>query len=128
MFKVGDKVTCGRWVGVGVVTEIYPDSATVYQVIVSVDGDSRHFSFTLDGRYCVGDRVTLKLYKEESTMEKVTVSVRVTKSFEITQAERQLILDLMEGKRITAIRFIYGQYKLTLAEAKRLCEAVWEAP
>ena len=61
-------------------------------------------------------------------MEKVTVTVQVTKSFEITKAERSLIVDLSEGKRITAIKFLFNQYKLTLAEAKSICEAVWEAP
>ena len=59
-------------------------------------------------------------------MEKVTI--QITKTFEITKAERSLIVDLRKGKRITAIKFLFGQYGLSLAEAKSICEAVWEAP
>ena len=127
MFKVGDKVICSRWVGIGEVVEIHPAASTVYQVIVSVPGDSRHFSFTNDGRYCVGDAITLFHVKEESIMEKVTVTIQVTKSFEITKADQQLILDLMNDK-FKAIKFIRAQHDLPLIEAKRLCKVVWEAP
>ena len=59
-------------------------------------------------------------------MEKVTVAIQVTKSFEITKAEQQLILDLMNDK-FNAVGFIRAQYDLPLIEAKRLCEAVWES-
>ena len=61
-------------------------------------------------------------------MEKITVTIQVTKSFEITKSERNLITDLSEGKRITAIKFIRAQYDLPLIEAKRICGAVWETP
>ena len=60
-------------------------------------------------------------------MEKVTVTIQVTKYFEITKAERNLVLDLVNDK-FKAIKFIRAQYDLPLIEAKRICGAVWEAP
>ena len=59
-------------------------------------------------------------------MEKITVTIQVTKDFEITKAEQQLILDLVNDK-FKAIRFIRAQYDLPLIEAKRICGAVWES-
>ena len=60
-------------------------------------------------------------------MNKVTVTVQVSKSFEVTQAEQQLILDLVNDK-VKAIKFIRAQYDLPLIEAKRICGAVWSTP
>ena len=60
-------------------------------------------------------------------MEKITVTIQVTKLFEITKSEQQLILDLVNDK-FKAIKFIRAQYDLPLIEAKRICEAVWSTP
>ena len=60
-------------------------------------------------------------------MNKVTVTIQVTKSFEIAKAERNLVLDLVNDK-IKAIKFIRAQYDLPLIEAKRICGAVWSTP
>ena len=122
MFKVGDKVTSSKFSGVGEVVQIR--NSGTYVTKVSTSGSYR--SFTLDGRYSVGESVCLFHVKEE-IMEKVTVTIQVTKSFEITKAEQQLILDLVNDK-IKAIKFIRAQYGLPLIEAKRICGAIWEAP
>ena len=125
MFKVGDKVVCeDTFDGVGEVVNILYGP---YPVIVK-SPQREDFSFALDGRYFSDSPVTLKLVKEESIMEKITVTIQVTKSFEITRVERNLIADLSEGKRITTIKFIRAQYDLPLIEAKRICEAVWSTP
>ena len=123
MFKAGDKVTCDQFDGVGEVVNILYGP---YPVIVK-SPQREDFSFALDGRYFSDSPVTLKLVKEESIMEKITVTIQVTKSFEVTKAEQQLILDLVNDK-IKAIKFIRAQYDLPLIEAKRICEAVWSTP
>ena len=124
MFKVGDKVVCeDTFDGVGEVVNILYGP---YPVIVK-SPQREDFSFALDGRYFSDSPVTLKLVKEESIMEKITVTIQVTKSFEVTKAEQQLILDLVNDK-IKAIKFIRAQYDLPLIEAKRICEAVWSTP
>lgn len=120
MFKVGDKVTSPKFNGIGVVVAILWDAGYPIRV-ENVDGCT--YTFTLDGRYSEAP-VSLFHIKEEPTMEKVTVTVQVSKSFEITQAEQQLILDLVNDK-FKAIKFIRAQYDLPLIEAKRICEAVW---
>ena len=122
MFKVGDKVTSPTFSGVGEVVQIR--NSGTYVTKVSTSGS--YLSFTLDGRYSVGESVCLFHVKEE-IMEKVTVTIQVIKSFEITKAEQQLILDLVNDK-IKAIKFIRAQYGLPLIEAKRICGAIWEAP
>ena len=60
-------------------------------------------------------------------MEKITVTIQVTKLFEITKSEQQLILDLVNDK-FKAIKFIRAQYDLPLIEAKCICETVWSTP
>lgn len=123
MFKVGDKVTSSKFSGVGEVVQIR--NSGTYVTKVSTSGS--YLSFTLDGRYSVGESVCLFHVKEEPTMEKVTVTIQVSKSFEITKSERNLILDLVNDK-FKAIKFIRAQYDLPLIEAKRICGAVWSTP
>ena len=123
MFKVGDKVMASKFSGVGEVVAILWDAEYPIRV-ENVDGCT--CTFTLDGRYYSEYPVSLFHIKEESIMEKVTVTIKVSKSFEITEAEQQLILDLVNDK-VKAIKFIRAQYDLPLIEAKRLCEAVWES-
>ena len=59
-------------------------------------------------------------------MEKVTVTIQITKSFEITEAERKLVVDLLHTN-ISAILFIKNQYGLSLAEASQICDKIWES-
>ena len=123
MFKVGDKVTSPKFNGIGEVVAILWD--VEYPIKVeNVDGCT--YTFTLDGRYSESP-ATLKLVKEESVMEKITVTIQVSKSFEITKAERNLVLDLVNDK-FKAIKFIRAQYDLPLIEANRICESVWSTP
>ena len=124
MFKVGDKVTSSKFNGTGEVVAILWD--VEYPIKVeNVDGCT--YTFTLDGRYYLEYSVSLFHVKEESAMEKITVTIQVSKSFEITKAEQQLILDLVNDK-IKAIKFIRAQHGLPLIEAKRICGAVWSTP
>ena len=123
MFKVGDKVTSPKFSGSGEVVNILHGP---YPVIVE-NVDCCTYTFTLDGRYFADSSISLFHVKEESVMEKVTVTIQVTKSFEITKAERNLVLDLMNDK-FKAIKFIRAQHDLPLIEAKRICEAVWSTP
>ena len=123
MFKVGDKVICARFEGVGEVVEIVE---TIDDYPVKVMYRFSKFSFTLDGRYYRVSPVSLFHVKEESTMEKITVTIQVSKSFEITKAERKLVVDLLHTN-ISAILFIKNQYGLSLAEASQICDKIWES-
>mgnify|MGYP003527652766 CR=1 FL=1 len=122
MFKVGDKVTSSKFNGIGEVVQIRNSGTYVTQV--STSGSYR--SFTRDGRYFSDQPVSLFHVKEE-IMGKVTVTIQVTKNFEITEAEQRLIQQL-EDKKVVAISFIRKQYDCGLLEAKRICEAVWSTP
>ena len=123
MFKVGDKVTCARFEGVGEVVEIV-ETIDTYPVKVMYGFST--FSFTRDGRYYVDSLVSLFHVKEEPIVEKVTVTIQVLKDFEITKAERNLVLDLV-GLRPTAVEFIRRQYDLSFDDARSICKAVWES-
>ena len=124
MFKVGDKVTCARFEGVGEVVEIV-ETIDTYPVKVMYGFST--FSFTRDGRYYVDSLVSLFHVKEEPTVEKVTVTIQVLKDFEITKAERNLVLDLV-GLRPTAVEFIRRQYDLSFDDARSICDKIWETP
>ena len=105
-----------------------------FHVIHDLVGDSDSAIQFIKAQYEVSEE-TSKLvcqeiwdqFKEESTGNKVTVTIKVSKSFEITEAERNLVLDLVNDK-FKAIRFIRVQYDLPLIEAKRICGAVWSTP
>ena len=105
-----------------------------FHVVHDLVGDSDSAIQFIKAQYEVSEE-TSKLvcqeiwdqFKEESTGNKVTVTIKVTKDFEITKAERNLVLDLVNDK-FKAIKFIRAQYDLPLIEAKRICEAVWSTP
>ena len=116
------------------VTKVFEITEAEFHVIHDLVGDSDSAIQFIKAQYEVSEETSKMvckevwgLFKEESIMEKVTVSIKVTKSFEITKAEQELILDLVNDK-FKAIKFIRAQYDLPLIEAKRICEAVWSTP
>ena len=129
MFKVGDKVVCAKFKGVGEVVEIV-ETVDAYPVKVMYRFPNfSKFSFTLDGRYYADSYVSLFHVKAEPVVEKVTVNIEVktTRSFEITQAEFHVIHDLV-GDSDSAVEFIKAQYGIPRTEAKLICSKVWETP
>jgi len=58
-----------------------------------------------------------------------TITYMMPKSFDITEAEHELIMDLnRDDKKVTAVRFMKKQYGLDLANAKRLVDSIGKEP
>lgn len=58
-----------------------------------------------------------------------TITYMMPKSFDITEAEHELIMDLNRNdKKVTAVKFMKKQYGLDLANAKHLVDSIGKEP